>query len=300
MDFTALFCEVDDFCQRFELSWSRRLLHSGTRRRKRKSRLALSEIMTILIAFHSSQFRTFKHYYHNLLREHRGDFPGLVSYERFVELMPRALVPLCAYLKSRRGRNTGIAFVDSTAIAVCGNKRISRNRVFGGLAALGRTTMGWFYGFKLHLIINEQGELLAIRFTRGNRDDRVPVSEMVKGLKGKLFGDKGYISGKLFAELWEVGVQLITSIRKNMSNRLLPLWDKLMLRKRSLIETVNDQLKNIAQVEHTRHRSPCNFLVNLVAGLVSYTHQPRKPAIKLSDHERNLLANENNKMILIA
>jgi hypothetical protein len=246
-------------------------------------------MMTILIAFHASSFRTFKHFYLMLLSRHRADFPHLVSYQRFVELMPSALVPLCAYLQTRYGTSTGIAFVDSTALAVCKNKRINRHRVFRGLAKMGKTTMGWFYGFKLHLAINEQGELLAVRLTPGNVDDRVPVPKLARHFRGKLFGDKGYISAALFAQLWDQGVRLITQIRRNMANRLMPLWDKIMLRKRSLIETVNDQLKNIAQIEHTRHRSVVNSLVNLVAGLISYTHQPKKPRLRLSDHDRVLL-----------
>lgn len=300
MDFTSLFCDVDDFCKVFEPEWNRKLLRCGVRRRIRKPRLALSELMTIVIAFHTSGFRTFKDYYFMLLRVHRDDFPNLVSYQRFVELTPSTLVPLSSYLMSRRGENTGVGFIDATSLAVCGNKRISRNRVFEGVAEIGRTTMGWFFGFKLHLIINECGELLAVKVTPGNVDDRSPVRDMTKGIFGKLFGDKGYISKALFAELWDEGLQLITSLRKNMKPRLIPLWDRLMLRKRSLIETVNDQLKNIAQVEHTRHRSVANFMVNLLAALVSYTHQPKKPTIRFTDKERRLLGIEHKQQLLIA
>lgn len=287
MDLTELFCEVDDFCRTFEPTWRARLLQSGERRRNRNRGLALSEILTILIAFHDSHFRTFKHYYMDLQHRHRSEFPNLVSYNRFVELMPSAVGPLSTYLSSLRGENTGIAFVDATALAVCKNKRIARNRVFRGVAKMGKTTMGWFYGFKLHLIINERGELLGVQLTEGNVDDRVPVPKLARGLSGKLFGDKGYISQTLFAELLDHGVQLITQIRKNMHNRLIPLMDKILLRKRSLIETVNDQLKNIAQIEHSRHRSVVNFVVNLLAGLISYIHQPKKPSLKLTERERN-------------
>lgn len=170
MEFTSLFCDVDDFCKVFEPKWRRKLLQCGGRRRNRKPRLALSEIMTILIAFHSSGFRTFKDYYLMLCRQHRDDFPNLVSYQRFVELMPSTLVPLSGYLMSRRGENTGVGFIDSTSLAICGNKRIRRNRVFAGVAKIGRSTMGWFFGFKLHLIINECGELLAATVTPGNSD----------------------------------------------------------------------------------------------------------------------------------
>jgi hypothetical protein len=266
------------------------MLTTGKRRRQRAARLTSSEVMTILIAFHRSDFRTFKHFYRMLLEQHRAEFPNLVSYQRFVELMPSVLGLLCAYLQSRFGPCTGIGFIDSTALAVCGNKRIRRNHVFRGLAKMGKTTMGWFFGFKLHLAINECGELLAVQLTPGNVDDRQPVPHLTRRLFGKLFGDKGYISAELFASLWDRGLQLITHIRHNMTNRLMPLVDKILLRKRSLIETVNDQLKNISQIEHTRHRSPTNFLVNLLAGLIQYTHQPKKPSLHLKTSDQAALA----------
>ena len=243
--------------------------------------------MTILIAFQSSGFRDFKHFYAYLRQYHRHDFPRLVSYCRFVSQMPRVTAPLFAYLMTRcLGTVTGISFIDSTAIRVCGNKRIKRHRVFDGLAAIGKTTMGWFYGFKLHLVINDRGELLAFMLTPGNEDDRNPVESMTQQLWGKLFGDKGYISQSLFENLFQRGLKLITHIRKNMKNKLLTLQEKVLLRKRSLIETVNDQLKNICQIEHTRHRSPANFVVHLIAGLIAYTRQPKKPSLK-GNHSLN-------------
>jgi hypothetical protein len=289
MDWLELFCHVDDFCQQFEPLWEQRQLEGPRRRRRRSRGLTNSEIMTILIAFHSSHYRNFKHFYLMLTKQHRADFPGLVSYHRFVEWMPSVFGYLCAYLQQRMGACTGISFIDSTSIIACGNKRISKHRTLQAVAQRGKTTMGWFYGTKLHLVINEQGELLGVRLTPGNVDDRQPAPELADGLWGKLFGDKGYISSDLFAQLWEQGLHLVTGIRSNMKNKLLPLIDKILLRKRSIIETVNDQLKNIAQIEHTRHRSLMNFFVNLVSGLISYTHQPKKPAIKLSPQERNLL-----------
>jgi hypothetical protein len=290
MDWELLFCDVDDYCRITEPLFRQRLLTTGQRHRNRAGRLTSSEVMTILIAFHRSHFRTFKHFYTMLQKQHIAEFPDLVSYQRFVELMPSVLALLCGYLQSRFGKCTGIAFIDSTALAVCGNKRISRNRVFRGIAQVGKTTMGWFFGFKLHLVINECGELLAVQLTQGNVDDRQLVPHMTRELFGKLFGDKGYISGELFAQLWDRGLQLITHIRRNMTSRLMPLVDKILLRKRSLIETVNDQLKNISQIEHSRHRSAINFVVNLVAGLINYTHQPKKPSLRLDKRDRNVFS----------
>ena len=276
---TKLFCNVDDFCKRFEPLWIKRLLVSGAKIRQRARSMALSEIMTVLVLFHMAYYRNFKHFYLSLLYHWRREFPGLPSYHRFVEWIPSTLVPLGAYLKSLAGQCTGVGFVDSTPIRVCLNKRISRHKVFAGLAQRGKTTIGWFFGFKLHFIINDLGEILSFKLTPGNTDDRTPLASLTQRLSGKLFGDKGYIGVKTFQALWAKGVHLITGLRANMKNRLLPLWDKLLLRRRFIIETIIDQLKNISQIEHSRHRSHHNFLVNLLCGLIAYSHREDKPSI---------------------
>lgn len=285
---TDLFYAVDNFCQQFEPQWKQQQLTTGLKQRHRARQLCLSEIMTIVIHFHQSHYRDFKTYYIEHVQKHlQGEFPHLVSYQRFVELMPSAAVPLCAYLPQCFGQCTGISFVDSTPIAVCHNRRIPDHKVFDGLAARGKNSVGWFFGFKLHLVANDRGELLACSFTPGNVDDRVPVPKLVRKLFGKLFGDKGYLSQKLFKHLWEsLGVQLITNLRANMKNKLLPLSDKLMLRKRMIMETIADQLKNISQIEHSRHRSFNNFLVNLLSGLIAYCHQAKKPSLHLDSLSR--------------
>ena len=278
----AMFCDIDDFCKWFEPLYMQRLLQDGQRHRVRQGHLTLSEIMTIIVYFHRSHYRDFKHYYTEYVEGHlRPYFPALVSYSRFVELMPRTLVPLCGYLHTRKGRCTGITFVDSTSLAVCHNRRISRHRVFAGYATRGKSSMGWFYGFKLHLMVNDEGELLAFRVTTAEVNDQEPVERMARRLWGQLFGDRGYISRALHQALWAHGLALITLIRRNMKPRLLWLWDRLMLRKRFLIETINDQLKNISQIEHSRHRSLPGFMVNLVGGLIAYTFQPKKPSLGL-------------------
>ncbi len=282
MDTIAIFCGIDDFCKEFEPWWDQRLSELSLKRRRRRGELCLSEVMTIVVCFHLSGYRTFKHYYlGEVLRHQRCYFPRLVSYNRFVELLQGSLVPLCYFLTSRFGRCSGISFIDSTKISVCHNRRIWSHKVMAEFAARGKTSVDWFYGFKLHLIINDQGELLGVKITAGNVDDRDAVPQLARSLFGKLFGDRGYISQALFEQLWEQGVQLVTKVRKNMKNRLLPLFDKLLLRKRSIIETVNDQLKNISQIEHSRHRSPFNFFVNLIAGLVAYTFREKKPSLNI-------------------
>ena len=279
-----LFCDVDGFCQSFLPKWQKQLFSDGEIQRQRKRSLSLSEVMTILIHFRQSHYRDFKAYYTGYVLERlRSEFPGLVSYTRFVEFVPSALIPLCVYLRSScLGVCTGISFMDSTALTVCKNPRIHSHRVFAGLAERGKTSTGWFFGFKLHLIFNDRGELLNLMLTPGNVDDRQPVPKMVRKLFGKLFADRGYISKKLVDELLRTfNVQLITSIRSNMKNVLMPLTDKLLLRKRAIVETIIDQLKNISQIEHSRHRSPINFLVNLICGLIAYCRQPKKPSLGL-------------------
>lgn len=281
MSVDELFCDVDDFCQAFLPAFESGLLASGAVQRRRERRLCVSEIMTILIAFHQSGYRTFKAYYlEHVLKHQRGEFPGLVSYSRFVEFVPLTTLPLMAYLHGLLGDCTGISYIDSTVLAVCRPQRIHQHQVFKGLAARGKTSMGWFFGFKLHVVFNDRGELLNLALTPGNTDDRTPVPGLVKALFGKLFGDKGYLSQALFERLLrEFNIQLFTKLKSNMKNRLMHWADKLLLRKRAIAECIIDQLKNISQIEHTRHRSPTNFVVNLLCGLIAYCHQPNKPSL---------------------
>lgn len=223
--------------------------------------------MVILIAFHRSHYGDFKRFFLGHVSTHwRSAFPSLLSYTRFLEVMPSVVVPFCAYFTPLKAEPTGIAFVDSTSLVVCHNLRIPRHRVFSGVATRGKNSMGWFYGFKLHLIVNHCGEILAAKLTVANVDDRKPVPELVAGLSGKLYGDKGYISKALGDSLLQQGVELITNVRAKMKAKDLSLWDRLMLKKRFVIETINDQLKNISQIEHSRHRSLHGFMSNLLCG----------------------------------
>ena len=292
-----LFCHVDSFCQ-WLTTWEQAKLLGATRMRGPAPRLSMCEVMTILIYFHQSHYRDFKAYYMQHVSEHmRSEFPALVSYTRFVELIPSCLPAMCLFLRVRFGQGTGVAFIDSTPLAVCHNRRIGRHRVFAEMARRGKSSMGWFYGFKLHLIVNDQGDSLALHLTPANTDDRKSVPQMARLLWGKLVGDRGYLPKALFEQFFAQGLQLmtadrplpITPIRKNMQNQLVVLEDKLLTRKRFIIETIVDQLKNISQIEYTRHRSTTNFLVNLIAGLIAYTWQLKKPSLNLSQKEMTLL-----------
>jgi hypothetical protein len=283
----VLFCDVDDFCKVCLPIWRQQQLADGKKRRQRARSLTISEIMTILIAFHQSHYRDFKAYYcEQVLKSWQSEFPGLVSYTRFVEYIPSALIPLAMYLRSCcLGTCTGLSFIDSTALDVCLNQRIHMHKVFAGLASRGKTSTGWFFGFKLHLVVNDRGEILQFCITPGNVDDRKPVPKLVKKLFGKLFGDKGYISQPLAQSLRAMfNIQLITKLRGNMKNRLMTFSDRILLRRRAIIETIIDQLKNISQIEHSRHRSITNFFVNVLCGLIAYCHRPVKPSLGLDNY----------------
>ena len=225
---TELFCIIDEFCKHFDAENAGKLLigDDGTKRRRRKASLSDSEIMTILLLFHFGSFRNFKHYYLFYIKGTlKSYFPNAVSYNRFVELESRVFFPLMFFLNLQAfGRCTGITFVDSTMIPVCHNLRRYANKVFKGIATDGKGTMGWCHGFKLHLACNDRGEIIA------------------------------FISQKLFDFLFEDGIQLVTGLRVNMKNKLMPFYDRMMLRKRYIIETINDLLKNTAQIVHSRLR----------------------------------------------
>jgi Transposase DDE domain. len=287
---TEIFCLVDEFCKEYDQIVDKHLLGTPS---KRPSVMTKSEVITITILFQLSGFRTFKHFYIYYLQKHmQDDFPNTVSYNRFTELMQQNLMAMTLFLKTCcLGNCTGISFVDSTPIRVCKSKRIKNNKVFKGIATTGKSTMGWFHGFKLHIIINDKGEILNFTITQANIDDRAPLKKksFLDKIYGKLYADKGYIGKDLMQLLFADGLHLITHIKNNMKNSLMTMSDKILLRKRSVIETVNDELKNICQVEHSRHRSFTNFLSNIVAGLIAYSFLPKKPTIKYQTVKSNQL-----------
>lgn len=288
---TEIYSIVDEFCKNFEVQTASFLIGGKS---KRPPRMSTSEVITITLLFHLSGFRTFKHFYIFYVQKHmQKEFPQTVSYNRFVELIQSCTMPMAIFAKTCCiGQCTGISFVDSTPIRVCKNKRITRNKVFKGLAATGKSTMGWFHGFKLHIVINDKGEILSFCITQANVDDREPLKNesFLSAVFGKLYADKGYISQKLQQLLFVDGIQLITSIKNKMKNSLMTMADKILLRKRSVIETVNDELKNICQVEHSRHRSFANFITNLLAGIMAYSFLPKKPSIKYQVEKTNQVA----------
>lgn len=280
MDLTLLFYHTDNFCKVFEPDWEKILISSGQRQRRVTNRLCLSEIITIMIAFQNSSYRNFKRFYIDYVMKHyRLDFPNLVSYNRFVELSQRASVPLMVYLTTFLGHWRGLGFVDSTSLPVCHNLRIHSHSVFSGIAERGQTSKGWFYGFKLHLLISDKAELVSINITPGNIHDIRTIPTLVHNLIGKIYGDKGYISKALKKTLADQGLDLITNVRSNMKPIKLSPFDESMLRKRRYIESVINVLKTRFQIEHSRHRSFWGFLNTVFSGLVAYSMQPNKPTL---------------------
>ena len=280
---TDIFCQIDDFCNSFDKNCSNYFLTCNSTKRKKPCRISLSEIMTIMILFHRSDYRTFKYFYLLVIcGSLKDDFPGSVSYQRFVQLMEYALMPLVIFLSGLKGRETGLYYVDSTSIEVCHIKREKGHKVFKGLATKGKNSMGWFFGFKLHLVINNLGEIMSCSLSKANVDDRKPVPKLVEALSGWLFGDKGYLGQSFMEKLKEQSIDIFTKVKKNMEKKVMSAGQKFFLSKRGLVETVIDQLKNICQIEHSRHRKPSNAFVNIVSGLVAYCFKERKPSINQS------------------
>tara|TARA_B100001063_G_C16658116_1_gene499592 strand:+ start:104 stop:997 length:894 start_codon:yes stop_codon:yes gene_type:complete len=288
---TKFFFLIDDFCIRINQVIDKNAIKTNSSIvRRRKPRLTQSEIITIMVVFHYSGYRCFKHFYiEYVCKDLTKDFPDLVSYNRFVELKKRCSVPMILFLQMQcLGQCTGISFLDSTTIKVCHYKREKQNKVFKHTAKKAKGTMGWFFGFKLHLVINEKGDIVDFLITKGNVDDRQPLKDKTfhNRVFGKIFADRGYIGKELFEQLFVDGIHLLTKIRKNMKNTLMHIYDKIMLRKRAVIESVKDILKNVCQIEHTRHRSFDNFILNLVAGLIAYSLYPNKPNINIDNLQR--------------
>ena len=278
-DITELYSFIDDFYQIYSGYEKKQLLPSN-KQRNRLCSMSLSEIMTIMVMYHTSHAKNFKYFYKTCIEYiHKNDFPNALSYNRFVELMSRLFLPFNILLHMLFGEETGTYFMDTTAIKICHNKRRYRNKTFAGLAKQGKSSMGFFYGFKLHLVINEKGEFIALKMTKGNVDDRVPVLDLTRDLTGFIYADKGYIKQNLFINLYERGLKMVHGIKKNMPNKLMDLNEKILLRKRNIIETVFDYLKNKMNLEHTRHRSPINAFVHILSTFISYCFKKNKPSI---------------------
>lgn len=280
-----IFCETDDFCKLFKKQFQKTFLTDGKKLRNRPFIMNPSEIMTIAIYFHFSGYKTFKDYYEKHVLIHlKSEFPNLVSYNRFLELRKNIALPLAifAQLQAQLATCTGASFIDSFCLEVSHQRRIYSHKVFKGIAQRGKTSVGWFYGFKLHIIINHVGEIISFYITPGNISDNNEkvLNKLTQKLFGKLYGDKGYIvRPEVFEKLYLKGVHLITKLRKNMKNKLISLEDKIGLKKRGVIESVGAILKEDLSLEHSRHRSVFGFMTHVISTLVAYSFRDKKPQI---------------------
>ncbi len=290
LDLTQLYVEIDDFCRNICINLNKHLIGSGKAINVDTPGLNLSEVLTILVYYHFSRFDCLKHYYLiKILKGYKKDFPGLPSYNRFVERIKEVAWLAALYLQYRQVKFNGMGYIDSTPLKVSHNKRTNSHKVFKFVATLGKSSMGWFYGFKLHIICDFMGNIVKCRITHGATNDLKVGKEMMKELVGKIFADKGYIGKKEFLELLDKGLILITGIKKNMKNRLLEIWDKILLKKRSLIESIYNVMKNSLHLEHSRHRSVINAGVYYITTIIAYTWKPTKPEIKFNKSETQIL-----------
>lgn len=275
---TRIFCQVDDFCKEFNQYCQNKLLPAPSGYHSKRGpacSLSDSEIMTILIMFQSSCWRNFKHFYLGFLNIYwKKEFPHLPSYNRFIELMHRVILPLILFSQFNCGKRTGIYFIDSTCLPVCHLKRSTRHKTFDEIAEYGRTSVGWFFGLKLHIVINHQGQLVAFKITRANQNDAKAGESLLSILQGLAFGDKGYLGKALFDRLLQKGLKLITRVRKNMKPVFYSNTEKQLLNQRGIIETVINHFKHHYHIWHTRHRSVINALTHLVAGIAAYCIEP--------------------------
>lgn len=283
-DITELFVFLDDFVKSADNLLAKNTLQFKQNKPTRRTTITMSEMLTIIILYHQSPCKNFKFFYNSYLQLYKSDLT-LVSYERFVILQKRTTIYLMIllHLLCNNSQKTGIYFIDSTSLNVCHGKRISKNKVFKNIAKIGKSSKGWFYGFKLHTVINDRGEIQSACITTGNVDDRVCVENMVKSITGLLFGDKGYIKSALFETLYSKGLKLVTKVKNSMKKLPVYLHEKLLLKKRSIIETVFDFLKNKFEIEHTRHRSIANFFVHILSILVAYSFKTTKPKIRYNN-----------------
>jgi hypothetical protein len=274
-----VFCEVDDFCKAFEGQWKAHLIAGGNKPRGPEPGLCDSEIITLLLMLHSSGYKYLKNFYNGPLGEllRRSYFQDMPCYERFIEVQKRVFAPLMFFVLSRMGKKTGVYYIDSTALPVCHNRRIQRHKTFASYARRGKTTMGWFFGFKLHLVFNELNEIVALTLTTGNVSDTAPVPRLTKDLVGKLFGDKGYIGKKLAEELLRRGLILFTRVRKNMKSLPISIVDKILLNGRNMAETIIGKIKAFSSLNLPKHRLPINGFLHILAAISAYQINPIKP-----------------------
>lgn len=279
-----LFIEIDDLLiayTKYQAQEHPTML--SEKRPTRKPSLSASEVATIIVCYHLSGYRTFEYYYKEvILKQYKSYFPVGLSYSRFVQLIPRSLpcLVLWSIHSCAKSLYTGYYFIDSKKLQVCHLKREKSHKVFKDYAKKGKTSTGWFYGLKIHLVINHLGQIVAFSFTPGNVADNNQklLQQLVTNLKGYLIGDKGYYT-KLFETFYENGLHLILRPKKNMKAKPVESQLVSLNKKRAVIESVNDILMTVCEIEHTRHRSPINGICQMIAAIIAYQGLENKPHV---------------------
>jgi hypothetical protein len=291
-----IFIECDDFCKKL----SAYQLENGFETEPISELMSESEMMSIVIYYHHSGFKCFKYYYECIIqRVLKSYFPKSYSYTRFINLMKRLNFPLFAFLTAcRLSASSQGNYIDATKLVVCHNKRIFSHKVFKGLANRGKSSTGWFFGLKLHAVINQYGQLVVFNITSGNVADNNPklLDNLTKRLEGFLYGDAGYITS-LAKKFKERGLELITKLRENMKPIEITPEQKHYLKHRGLIESVFNLMKNHCDIEHSRHRSVKNFIINLWSGLIAYSFLDTFPT--MPNYIYKLDKNDLDKIVLI-
>ena len=284
-DFITLFCAIDDFFQKFESTYWNFLKQGKKRLRVRSSVLSLSEIVFIAIWYKCSHFNNFKAFFASLRQDNSHLFKSLPCYQRMIHLIQSHQLALHAlHFALMKDQQNAYLWVDSTTLPVCKNQRIQRHKSLAKIASRGKSSMGWFYGCKLHLIMNQPGEIVRTALSNGHTADIKMVEQLVDGLKAKLYADRGYISQELKSKLKNKGIDLITYHRKNMQAVGLSKADEYNLKQRNKIETLFSLLKGQYHLVTTKARSLEGYLAGIYATLCAYQlcHK-NKPMIKVSE-----------------
>lgn len=281
-----IFIAADDFCQDFQ-RWLDTKPKVEFKPPRFEGRMEVSEILSIIVFYHYSGYKCFQYYYEQQVQtELTSHFPNQVSYKRFLQLISKSTVHLFAFSKwmTLTSEATSIYYIDSKKLPVCHNRRIHNHKVFKDIAERGKTSTGWFYGLKVHMVINNLGQIMSFTFTTGSVSDSNPevLRTLLTKLQGNCYGDKGYLS-RIFEELYEQGLKLVTKIRKNMKNKLMPLNEKYQMFKRGVIESVFDILMTVFDIDHTRHRSPRNAMSHMLGALAAYSFMDQKPSVWLPE-----------------
>ena len=278
----ALYFEVDNLVIAYK-KYQKRKGRLPVQKQGRRPALNGAEICTVLVAYHFSGYKCFEYYYKNSIQKHFKDcFPDAPSYECFLSYIPRVTDMMYLWLlySCSQSKRTGLYFIDSKKLEVCHLKREKSNRVFKDYARKGKSSMGWFYGLKIHLVINNLGQIISFKLTSGNTADNNQdlLQYLLKSLEGCCVGDKGYLT-KLFDFFYENGLHILTKPKKNMKNKLMPpLWNKI-IDKRGVIESVFDILTSICDIEHSRHRKPQNAFTHIFGSLIAYQFLDKKPTV---------------------